>query len=102
MLGKTAVKKEKALERRIAQELIAELLLECQCLSEYSEVIGACKMARELGLITQEERKQYEEIAYRKHFAYEQERTEERKRKAEEYKAARIAKAKEEREKTPT
>lgn len=102
MFGKTAVKKELVLLRRISQEVIAELLLQCECVTEYGEVMGATKMAYGLGLITQEERKDYEETAYRKHFNYEQAKIEERKRKAAEYKAERAAKAEAEREKAPT
>ena len=83
------------LNKRAAQEVITELLLECESAIEYGEVLGAVKMAFELGMISKEEKEAYEKTAYEKHYTFSQQKEAERKSKAAEYNAAKKKKKKE-------
>lgn len=93
MFGKIAVEKELGIMRIAAKEVIAEKLLVCESAIEYGETLGAIALARELGLINDKEKKSYEEDAYNKHYTFVKFKEAERKRRAAEYKAERIAKA---------
>ena len=86
---------KKSYYRKIAQDTIAEMLLECESVIEYGEALGVIKMAKQLDLITETEQDIYETNAYNKHFAFVKQKELERKRKAEEYKEERKRKAQE-------
>ena len=85
--------------RGMAIEVICEkMVMECDTIADATFINGLCTMARELGLISQNEYADYTTDAYRKAQAAQKLAEEKRKAIAAERKAERAAKAKAEKE----
>ena len=77
---------EKKLDKRVAQEVITERILFCETAIDYGEALGCIRLAKELDLITDSQKAQYEREAQAKHYTFLQQKEAQRKQRAQEYK----------------
>jgi len=86
---------EKKLDKRVAQEVITERILFCQTAIDFGEALGCIRLARELDLITEEEKNKFKSEAENKHYSFLREKEAQRKANAQAYKEE-VAKRKKE------